>query len=421
MESLLHGSVTLPLSKSESNRALMIAAYLSGTESGKWKVENCSFSVSDAHDTVLLQALLNTISIYRSAKPILLDCEDAGTVARFLLPLLCGRDGAWLLTGGERLCQRPMAPLVDALRRLGAEIAYQAKEGFLPLIIQGRPLCGGDVEIDARQSSQFVSALLMAAPMWENGLRLTIMGDMASKPYVAMTIAIMQHFGAEVQWQGQVIEVAPKPYQEVPFEVAADWSAASYWYELIALSQGGSLLLKSLRPDSLQGDAIVCKWFEQLGVRTVFGPDGATLTQESALVKEGDAPRHFDFGDTPDLFPAVFVTCVALHLPAVFTGLDNLRLKESDRVHALVAELEKLYTFININNENSININKSIFKYSNNEYNKCIILNTFNDHRIAMSLAPLKIVLSGLVLDCPEVVAKSYPNYWGEFEVVMKM
>ena len=413
MNKSLHGAVTLPGSNSESNRVLMVAAY------GEFSVLRSPFSVSQAHDTVLLQALLKKIFAATEADLVEVDCEDAGTVARFLLPLLCAREGTWLVTGTERLCQRPMGPLVEALRQLGAEIDCREKEGFLPLLIHGRPLCGGEVEIDAGQSSQFVSALLMAAPMWEKGLRLTVAGDMASKPYVAMTIAVMQHFGAAVQWQGPIIEVAPKPYREAPFEVAADWSAASYWYELMALSEGGSLLLKGLRPDSLQGDAVVCKWYGQLGVRTVFGSDGATLTKEATLVKEGDAPRHFDFSDTPDLFPAVFVTCVALHLPAVFRGIKNLSVKESDRVKSIITELNKIYTFINIIDDDEIIIEKSSFI---DESNHCsmVVFDTHLDHRVAMALAPLTLLFPSATLDHPEVVAKSYPDYWGEFEALMQ-
>lgn len=413
MKPRMQDRVTLPGSKSESNRALMIAAY------GGFPAQ--VDRLSEAHDTQLLQSLLNTIAASKGTGPVRIDCEDAGAAARFLLPLLCGRPGTWLMTGTERMCQRPMAPVVDAMRQLGAEITYQRAEGHLPLLVKGKPMVGGTVAVDAFQSSQFVSALLMAAPMWKEGLRLHLTGREASAPYVAMTCAIMRHYGAEVQRHGPVLEVAPKPYQETRFEVAADWSAASYWYEWVALHGGRPLVLEGLRPDPLQGDAIVSRWYELFGVRTEFGPCGATLTKEEIIDNQCDIHLHFDFSEVPDLFPAVFVTCVALHRPAVFTGVKNLRLKESDRVRCLVTELEKIYTFINIIGEDEISIEKSSLLYDVDWYKKRILFNTYSDHRIAMAVAPLKTFFSGLVIDHPEVVAKSYPNYWAELEKVTGM
>lgn len=450
MKTPLQGSVLLPGSKSESNRALMIAAYggFLPTAADLSSAGELDFlgNCSTAHDTVLLRTLLAKIfstnpidgfsnpdegssDLVVDASPMILDCEDAGTVARFLLPLLCGREGSWILTGGERLCQRPMAPLVGALRQLGADIVCLGEEGYLPLKVRGRSLngqphagspadqriTGGAVTLDGSQSSQFVSALLMAAPTWERGLQLEIQGTLASQPYVAMTVAIMRHFGAEVQEEGRIIKVAPKPYAEAPFEVGADWSAASYWYELLALSEGGSLMLKGLRRDTLQGDAIVASWYEQFGVQTRFEPQGAVLTKVTGSSQE---PLHFDFRATPDLFPAMFVTCVALHRSAVFTGIRNLSLKESERVTSIVTELSKLYTFINIIEEDSIIIESSSFSESLNDASD-ILLDTYQDHRIAMALAPLRLRFPGLRMHHPEVVGKSYPGYWGEFEALI--
>lgn len=408
MEGLLHGSVRLPLSKSERNRALMITAY------GQWSVGRRPGADSEAHDTVLLQALLQKIFASDGPSPVQVDCEDAGAVARFLLPLLAGREGTWLVTGTERLCQRPMQPLVEALRQLGADIVCLGKEGLLPLRVQGRPLRGGALTLDASQSSQFASALLLAAPTWAAGLTLRLEGPVASRPYLDMTLSMMRQAGAEVLCHGPIIEVAPKPYREVPFEVGADWSAASYWYELLALSEGGSLTLEGLQLDTLQGDAVVASWYERFGVQTRFEPQGAVLTQVAMESK----PLQFDFSDTPDLFPAVCVTCVALHLPAVFTGTRNLSLKESDRVHALMSELSKLYTFINIIEDDKIIISVSrLFNIERND--DVVLIDTHHDHRIAMALAPLKIRFPRIEISHPEVVEKSYPNYWGDLEIVM--
>lgn len=390
MNRLLKGSVSLPGSKSESNRALMIAAY-SGFP---LQVEN----LSDAHDTLLLKALLeNTSSTF--------DCEDAGIVARFLLTYLTNKPGTWLLTGTPRLCERPIAPLVDALRQLGAEIIGDS----LPLKIVGKSLKGGFVTLDASQSSQFASSLLLAAPTWEQGLQLRLTGDLVSMPYLEMTIKMMEHFGVRVVCEGSTITVAPQPYQYCPFTVSSDWSAASYWYEMMALSDGGELVLKGLKNNSLQGDAVVAKWFERFGVLTTFEEQGARLTKVPADPHD----LVFDFSNTPDLFPAVFVTCVALSYRARFQGIQNLSIKESNRVESLISELSKIYTFINIYSGDELVIEKSVLNESFSNTNN-VIFKTYHDHRIAMSLAPLAIRIIPFRFDNPEVVNKSYPTFWND-------
>lgn len=394
MSRLLKGSVSLPGSKSESNRALMISAY----GGFPLQVEN----LSNAHDTVLLKSLLgNTSSI--------IDCEDAGTVARFLLTYLANKPGIWRLTGTSRLCERPMAPLIDALRQLGAEISGN---GF-PLEIVGKSLQGGSVTLDASQSSQFASSLLMAAPTWEQGLQLTLTGHPVSMPYLEMTIKMMERFGVQVVREGHTITVAHQSYQNHPFMVSPDWSAASYWYEMMALSDGGTLLLKGLQADSLQGDAVVCQWFERFGVVTVFDEQGAWLTKDENLRVPDTQELVFDFTDAPDLFPSVFVTCVALHYRACFHGIKNLSIKESNRVDSLISELSKIYTFINIYNDDGLVIDKSLIneRYINT---KNVIFNTYQDHRIVMSLAPVIERTSPLCFDDPSVVTKSYPAFWDD-------
>lgn len=466
MEGLLHGSVRLPLSKSESQRALMIAAYggfLTSSSRG-------SGDLSAAHDTVLLQDRLRMIlategTVHsdvlegagapegsgRSENAVLVDCEDAGTVARFLLPLLAGRPGTWLVTGTPRLCQRPMAPLVEALRQLGADIESLGSEGMLPLHVQGRPLRGGALTLDASQSSQFASALLLAAPMWTEGLQLRLEGPVASRPYLDMTLAMMRQAGAEVHSvvpealpseceapgsAPEAMTVSPKPYRSCRFHIAADWSAASYWYELAVLDAPCHLLLEGLRPSSLQGDAAVAEWFERFGVHTAFDDRGAVLTSEPGF---GGAPTEaslqptafgpsresvpnpplaFHFEQHPDLFPAVLVACVALHRSAVFTGIRNLSSKESDRVHSIITELSKLYTFINIIEDDRIIVQESHSIFSKND--ACVVtIETYQDHRVFMALAPLKTRFPGLVIRHPEVTGKSYPGYWRELETLI--
>lgn len=403
MNRMVHGTVRLPGSKSESNRALMIAAY-GGFPS---KVVN----LSEAHDTVLLKALLEMIRSAAATDEIMVDCEDAGTAARFLMTYLSGKPGVWMMTGTERLCERPMAPLIDALRQLGAEVHCLKKEGFLPVRIHGKELIGGKVQLDVTQSSQFVSSLLLAAPMWVKGLYVDLVGQQNSFPYVQMTIAMMRHFGAEVACDGQRIFVGPKPYDARAFDVSSDWSAASYWYEMMALGDGGELFLYGLKPDSLQGDAVVAKWFEHFGVLTSFEEQGVRLTKTSVNPHD----LVFDFADTPDLFPAVFVTCVALGYHARFQGIRNLSMKESNRVDSLISELSKVYTFINIFRDDELVIEKSsLSEFYNNT--KKVIFNTHHDHRVAMALTPVALLSNDAEFDDPSVVNKSYPTFWEDIK-----
>lgn len=424
MDKPTHGSVSLPRSKSESQRALMIAAHQGFLFDDR--IEN----LSTAHDTVLLHALLKKIlapggpglnevaDTLDGSCAVLVDCEDAGTVARFLLPLLASRPGTWLVTGTERLCQRPMGPLVEALRQLGADIVYRGSEGMLPLCVQGRPLRGGAVHLDGSQSSQFASALLLAAPTWEEGLTLCLDGPVVSKPYLDMTLAMMRQAGASVHDDGVATLSCSgdAPYQPCGFDIAPDWSASSYWYEFVALHPSRAILLEGLRPTSLQGDAVVAEWYRRLGVRTTFDGRGALLAYDGSAAPS--QPLAWSFENHPDLFPAVFVTCVALHLPAEFTGIQNLSLKESDRVKALVTELSKLYTFINIIEDDKIILQESR-PLCHDDHDCAVSLDTHGDHRLAMALAPLKTRFPRLALNHPEVVNKSYPHYWSELETLM--
>ena len=412
-----NASVSLPGSKSESNRILMVGAY------GGFSIEAESGNLSEAHDTVLLKTLLAQTSLraersgaWQSTEKVIIDCEDAGTVSRFLMTYLACKPGTWILTGTPRMCQRPMAPLIETLRQLGADIKCMDAEGKLPVKIKGTHIHGGEVEIDASQSSQFVSSLLLAAPTWENGLRLMLKDEAVSMPYVDMTMAIMRHFGAEVERHADAIEVRPGTYQPRPFAVSPDWSAASYWYEMAALSDDCDLLLNGLKPDSLQGDAVVAELFQAFGVQSEFEPKGVRLTK--TVCHPSTEPLAFDFSMTPDLFPAVFVTCVALHCPAVFHGVQTLSLKESDRVHSLVTELSKCYHFEYAINDNIIKLEKSLLLCNKNN-NNGFVFNTYGDHRVAMALAGLSLKLGMVNLDHPEVVSKSFPTFWNEMHHIL--
>ena len=379
----LHCNITLPASKSESNRALMIAAY--GGFAPDFQ------NLSNSNDTLVLAESLRKV---QSREPII-DIVDCGTAARFMTTYLACHEGDWLLTGTERMKQRPIKPLVDALLALGADIQYVEKQGFLPLQIHGKGLQGGKVSIDMSQSSQFASSLLLAAPMFPQGLEIELFGELSSLPYLDMTLTMMRYFGAEVERKDRTVFVNPKPYEPMSFKVSADWTAASYWYEMAAFSEECEIKLRGLvgpstlrqahgsRTAILQGDAIIAEWMKSFGVCTTTVADGITLTKMPFEWK----PLSFDFTNHPDLYPTMAATCVGLHIEAVLTGLDNLALKESDRVEAMQTELAKL---------------------GNGPLHFC----AHNDHRIVMALAPLAMRYGMVTFDHPEVVGKSYPGFW---------
>ena len=387
----LYCDITLPASKSESNRALMIAAY--GGFAADFQ------NLSDSNDTkVLNEALASIDSMPRTVpcwndmptKASFIDIADCGTAARFMTTYLACHEGDWLLTGTERMQQRPMAPLVGALRSLGSDIQYVENEGCLPLRIKGNPVAGGKISVDMTQSSQFASSLLLAAPLFSQGLEMELLGELSSLPYLDMTIAMQRHFFAQVERQGRTVVVKPQPYQPRPFSVEPDWSAASYWYEMAALSEDCEIRLHGLGGSStgsltasLQGDAIIAEWMRQLGVGTFIEGNDIVLRKISFEKR----PLHFDFSFNPDLYPTMVATCAGLNVEATFTGLDNLAHKESDRVRAMQTELAKL---------------------GNDPLHFC----AHNDHRIVMALAPLALLYGPVTFDHPEVVEKSYPNYW---------
>ena len=385
----LHCDITLPASKSESHRALMIAAY-GGFEAD---FEN----LSDSNDTKVLMEALNSLPFIDSCQRTIpswndikgkrqtIDIADCGTAARFLATYLACHEGDWLLTGTERMKQRPMAPLVEALRVFGADIQYVENEGFLPLCIKGKPISGGKVAVDMTQSSQYASSLLLAAPMFPQGLELELVGDLNSLPYLDMTLAMMCHFSAQAERHGRTVIVKPEPYQQRPFAIEPDWTAASYWYEMAAFSEECEIKLRGLSTGSrtAQGDAIIAEWMTQLGVGT-FVENDAVVLRKIPFKKQ---PLHFDFSQHPDLYPTMAATCVGLHVEAALTGLDNLAIKESNRVEAMQAELSKL---------------------GQQPLRFC----AHNDHRIVMALAPLAMLFGPVAFDHPEVVEKSYPRYW---------
>ena len=405
---MLKKTVILPASKSESNRALMIAAY------GGFPPDVAN--LSDSQDTkVLREALM----FCHERKTI--DIADCGTAARFMTTYLACHDGDWLLTGTDRMKQRPIKPLVDVLRKLGSSIEYVENEGFLPLKIHGKSIAGGKASLDISQSSQFASSLLLAAPMWRDGLELELIGNFNSVPYLDMTIAMMCHFSAQVERKGSVVTVKPKPYRPNSFTVEADWSAASYWYELAALSEACEISLMGLcspstvrrapSPASLQGDAIIADWMQAFGVMTTEMDSALVLTKKSFT----NTTLSFDFSNTPDLFPMIVATCAGLQRHARFTGIANLMFKESDREGAMQAEVAKIGAKLNKVSDNEAvlipGISLPYFKK-----NHPLRFDSHGDHRIVMALAPLAMKIGDLLFDHPEVVRKSYPNFWEQMD-----
>jgi 3-phosphoshikimate 1-carboxyvinyltransferase len=391
--------ITLPASKSISNR-LLIMKQLSGD---KIQISN----LSAAGDTMLMQKLIANINDHvkhaDASRPCKLDCENAGTVLRFLAAYLSIVPGTWLLTGSERMKLRPVATLCEALKELGASVEYTGIAGFPPLIIEGRKLEGGHIRMDAAESSQFVSALMMIAPEMQAGLHIELENQIASRPYIDMTLGLMQQAGIQVLFTDRLLQIAHGPYGAASITAEPDWTSASYWYEIVAMLPGSEVLLKGLFLKSLQGDAVLADIFTNFGVGTYETVKGTLLAKKS----EPQSTFSYNFSDYPDLVPAVAACCTALNIEAHLSGLKNLSIKESDRLQALKNELEKINPSITIADADTLNIGKSSEKGS-----KFIEFNTYNDHRMAMALAPLAVSCGQVSIENPKVAGKSYPDFW---------
>ena len=525
--------IDLPLSKSESNRALMIWYYSefqdfrnSGIQdfrtSASQYLSNL-VSLSNSDDTILLQQLLNKLQNIQSpsSEIIELNCNNAGTVIRFLLTAVANQciinnkedsqelrnsgtqELSILLTGSDRMKSRPISSLVDALRSLGVSIKYVEKEGFPPVLVEmakdnetmvPEPVEGTiphfdklsdryeptassqltlhSLEISVEQSSQFASSLLLAAPLWENGLELHLTGNLSSLPYIDMTINMMKQCGIDVERKGRVVTVKPGTYNIENIKVEPDWSAAAFWYEMIAFSEDSEILLKNLNINSLQADAAAIKMFQLLGVETIAAENGVVLRKtqrckdtetqnqwcqslskvqciistNSVTQKSTDndttvpdpvegTTRYFDklcdryeptassqltahssqstfnFKDCPDLFPAVIATCAGLQIDATFTGLKNLSIKESDRKQAMINELKKINIFFETVSDDVLIMKcPESLPYFTEE--NPIIFNNYNDHRIAMALSILSMKIGTIEMSNPECVSKSYPGFF---------
>lgn len=394
----LKGEVQLAGSKSISNRALIIQALC--TEPFEIK------RLANAKDTETLEALLKS-------KEEVLDVGAAGTTFRFLTAYLASRPGTQVLTGSERMKQRPIGVLVEALRSLGGQIEYVETEGYPPLRIGYQAGFGEDahLRIPASTSSQYITALLLLGPTLPQGITLELEGKIVSRPYIEMTLGLMKHFGVSHTWEGNVIRVEPQAYEANAFTVEADWSAASYYYSLAALSDSCDLQLHGLFADSFQGDSALQEMYTSFGVQTVFNETGLRLTKAAGTVPP--PLFEYDFIACPDIAQTLAVTCAGLGTQGLFTGLETLRIKETDRIAALKTELAKVNSFFSpLPARFSKDSQKEYFMLEGKaDWAEAPTFATYEDHRMAMAFAPLALYAQVAVAE-PDVVVKSYPDFW---------
>lgn len=395
----IEASIQLNGSKSISNRVLIIDAICQH----QIQIEN----LSNADDTVFLQRILQS-------KESMLDAGAGGTTFRFLTAFLATQEGReCVLTGSERMQQRPIRILVDALRQLGADISYENQDGFPPLRIKGKKLKGGKISLPADTSSQYITALLLIAPTLEDGLELELIGTIVSVPYIKMTLKMMEYFGVTTSFIGNKIVVKNGSYQPKPFFVEGDWSAASYFYSIAILASSAKVELKGLTNQQIQGDSEIASIASNFGIETIY------KEKSIELVKKHDTTItsfSYDFLECPDLAQTVVTFCAALNVEMHCNGLQTLRIKETDRINALDVELQKLglatLKELDANlwqlkqlSENSIDTNT-------------VAIATYEDHRMAMSFAPLALSLGAIRIEEPNVVTKSYPLFWDDLKKI---
>ena len=389
-------------SKSETNRLLLLKALYPNLS-----IEN----TSNSDDSEVMQKAL-AVTHHPSPITDVIDVHHAGTAMRFLTAFFAIQEGKEVvLTGSSRMKERPIKILVDALNQLGAEITYEEKEGFPPIKIIGKKLTQNKVSLPANVSSQYISALLLIAPKLENGLELTLEGEITSVPYIKMTLALLNEIGVETSFENNTIKVAycPLPIIHHPIIVESDWSSASYWYSIVALSEiGTQIKLSSYKENSLQGDSALVNIYQDFGVETIFNEDNSiviTKTQNHQL-----SIINYQLNNCPDIAQTIAVTCFGLGMGCHLTGLHTLKIKETDRLEALKTELTKLGAKVSVTNdsltlENSISINENI------------VIATYQDHRMAMAFAPLALKVP-MQINEAEVVSKSYPDFWEDLKKV---
>lgn len=392
------GRVIIGGSKSISNRLAIIRSLANSDTSIK--------NLSDSNDTVsLVNFLTRIVTCEKSGVPMIINVDNAGTVARFLTAYLAYREGTWLITGSDRMKERPMKGLIDALISLGANITYTAKEGYLPIKIIGSDIEGREVEVDATSSSQFISALMMIGPFLENGLTIKFTGKPVSFSYIKMTSEIMKANGAKSFLFKDKVVIENSVYKFQSTDVEPDWSSASYWYEMVALSNNSEVFLPGFKENSLQGDSVIADIYNMLGVKTLYQDDGIIIKKQGKITSN----FSYDFSGIPDLVPAVMTTCAALGISSEFRNINQLVYKESNRIDALGKELSKIGARINRSENSYILSTKKV------EVDE-IAFDTYNDHRMAMCLTPLVLIFGNIEIENPEIVNKSYPGYWNDIK-----
>lgn len=391
----LHAAIQLPASKSISNRALILHSLAHGNILPR--------NLSDCDDTMVMTRALD-------GNPEHIDILAAGTAMRFLTAYLSVTPGTRIITGTQRMQQRPIRILVDALRELGAQIEYVGNEGFPPLRITGTELEGGEISLAGNVSSQYISALLMIGAVLSKGLCLHLTGDIISRPYIDLTLQLMRDFGAQAAWTSEdCITVSPSGYTDTPFTVESDWSAASYWYQMMAIQAipTSEIELFGLFAHSYQGDSRGAEIFARLGVHTEYTNRGVKLTKGGTPATRLDE----DMVNIPDLAQTFVVTCCLMDIPFRFTGLQSLKIKETDRITALITELRKLGYVVRSEQDSIL-----LWNGERCPADETPVISTYEDHRMAMAFAPACLALPHIRIDEPQVVSKSYPAYWDDLQ-----
>ena len=391
------GSLNITGSKSETNRLLLLQALFPNIT-----LENTSNS-DDSE--VMSKTLANSqLTIHNSQ---FIDIHHAGTAMRFLTAYFAVSEGSEvILTGSQRMQERPIKVLVEALEQLGAKITYQKEVGYPPIRIIGQKITKSQVSIPANVSSQYISALLLVAPKLQDGIEITLVGEITSVPYIKMTLALLNDLDIKTSFEGNVITVYPK--QEVAsgvMTVESDWSSASYFFSIVALSKNSTIALRSYKQTSLQGDSALVEIYKQMGVDTHFQGNKMTLVKQSDFKLEN---LDLDLNNTPDIAQTIVVTCLGLGIGCHLTGLHTLKIKETDRLEALRIELTKLGATISVTND-------SLTLVASDKINHNIKIATYNDHRMAMAFAPLALKVP-IVIENAEVVSKSYPDFWEDLK-----
>ncbi|MBP4142814.1 3-phosphoshikimate 1-carboxyvinyltransferase [Flavobacterium sp. P4023] len=396
IHSNLKAQIAVTGSKSETNRLLLLQALFPNITLA---------NTSNSDDSEVMQKALNADLSFRETRD--LDIHHAGTAMRFLTAYFATQEGREVvLTGSQRMTERPIKVLVDALKQLGAQITYEKQEGFPPIRIKGQKITSNKVSIPANVSSQYISALLLIAPKLDNGIELTLVGEITSVPYIKMTLALLNDLDIQTSFEGNIIKVFPK--QEVETKemvVESDWSSASYFFSLVALSETASITLTSYKENSLQGDSALVEIYKKMGVISNFENNTLSLSKVPNFKPE---ILNLDLNNTPDIAQTIVVTCLGLGIGCHLTGLHTLKIKETDRLEALRVELTKLGATISVTND-------SLTLQPSNTINHNVKIATYNDHRMAMAFAPLALKVP-IIIENADVVSKSYPDFWEDMK-----